>query len=354
MPSTDVLEAAGRRAALGPVPAPPSLDALNAEVDRRRTKKRRAVGGGIATVAALVAIPLGVAFVGNADPEVNVATEGVAEATSDEPASLAAPIDSSQPVPEGTATSLPPLDAIESTPGASLERGPFDGLNDENFDLDLNLGDMSFSIEVISGDDAAGRAAEAEAAADETRDVDGQAVWIDNQGENIAASAMFDDETSDHSTFVQVTGPAEQVERILGLVTEHANGPVRFFDLDGFADRFDLPEGVFDGEGAFDGDFPFGEDFPLAPFFEDGSLDDFRAEMEDFAECMDITVDRTGETTSIEIPDCEFPQLDGLFDGEAFGNLPFDFDRLLDDLPENMDELFNGLDGLSDELESTS
>lgn len=336
------------------------------------------IGSGIATVAALVAIPVGVALVGGDDSDVvNVATGEGTEVTSEEPSGLAAPADesntdaASNDAVDATSTPVAPLEAIDDSDGA-LGRGPFDGLNDENFDLRLDLAGMNFTIEVVSGDDAAARAAEAEAAADETRDIDGQAVWIDERGDEISASAFFDDESSDDPTFVQVTGPAEQVERILDLVTEHANGPVRFFDLDGFADRFDLPEGVFDGEGFpfEDGEFPFGErfpfgedgpfgedfpfeegEFPFEQFFDEGALDDFRSQMQDFAECMDITVDRTGDTTSIEIPDCDFPTVDGLFDGEAFGNLPFDLDRLLEDLPEDMDELFNGFES---ELESSS
>lgn len=337
------------------------------------------IGSGIAAVAALVAIPIGVALAGGDDSNVvNVATGEGTEVTSDEPSGLAAPSDASNTdaasseTADGTPTTLAPLDAIDDTTDA-LGRGPFAGLNDENFDLRLDLAGMNFSIEVVSGDDAASRAAEAEAAADETRDIDGQAVWIDERGDELAASAFFDDESSDDPTFVQVVGPAEQVERILELVTEHANGPVRFFDLDGFAERFDLPEGVFDGEGfpfedgeyPFGERFPFGEDFPFAEgefpfeqFFEEGTLDEFRSSMQDFAECMDITVDRSGETTSIEIPNCELPQLDGLFGGEAFGNLPFDTDGLLEGLPEDLNELFDGfpedLDELFGDLDSTS
>jgi len=189
---------------------------------------------------------------------------------------------------------------------------------------------------VISGDDAAVRASEAEAQADETREIDEQIVWIKNDGDAVTASAFIDDET-----FVEVRGPKDQIERVLDLVAEHANGPVMFFGPSEFADRFDLPEGFLDGEGFLGDDFSFDDDeFPFAPFFEDGALEDFETQMRDFSECMEITVDRSGETTTVEIPDCELPTVDGLFDGEAFGNLPFDLDELLENLPKDLEGVF--------------
>ena len=52
----------------------------------------------------------------------------------------------------------------------------------------------------------------------------------------------------------------------------------------------------------------------------------------------DITVDRTGDTTSIEIPNCELPKLDGLFGGEVFEDFPFDLDSLFDGLEKELED----------------
>jgi len=329
MPSTDHLEAAGRRAALGPVPTPPTIDALTAEVGRRQNRRRKMFSGAVAVLVAAVAIPVSVALIDNDQPDVvTSASDGGAELSSADPASLAAQVE-----PSTTSTSVAPTSTTEGTE-ETFGRGPFAGLNDENFDLRLDLGDESFAIVVISGDDAAARAAEAEAAADETREIDDQTVWIANNGDEVAASAFFDDET-----FVEVRGPKEQIERILDLVSEHANGPVMFFDPSEFAERFDLPEGFLDGDGVFGEDFSFEEgDNPLFPFFEDGTFDDFENKMKDFAECMEITVDRSGSTTKVEIPDCEIPQLDSLFGEEAFKDFSFDLDNLFDGLTGELED----------------
>ena len=326
MPSTDDLEAAGRRAARGPVPHPPSIDTLVAEVDRRRGKRRRVAGGVAAALVAVVVLPIGVAMIDDGPAEVvTLASDDVGESLSGEPASLP-----SQNEP--TTTSAPTTTLVSTTdtsPATTLlqessEQGPFAGLSDENFDLQLDLGDESFAIVVLHGEEALSRANDAAAAADETREIDGQMVWLDEQGDDLAASSLLEGES-----FVEVTGPREQLERMLDLVTEYANGPLRFFDLDGFGEQFDLPDGLLDGEGLFDEVFPF-EEGDL-PFLEGGALDDFRGEMKDFSDCMEITIDSSGATTTVQIPDCELPELDGLFDG-LLKDFPFDLEGLFDDL----------------------
>ncbi len=339
MPSTDHLEAAGRRAALGPVPTPPTIDALTAEVGRRQNRRRKVFSGAVAVLVAAVAIPVSVAMVDTDQPDlVTLVSDGGAELSSADPAGLAAQVEpsaTSTSVAPTSTTKVPTTDAPTSEATAeTFGRGPFAGLNDENFDLRLDLGDESFAIVVISGDDAAARAAEAEAAADETREIDEQTVWIANNGDEVTASAFIDDET-----FVEVRGPKEQIERILDLVSEHTNGPVMFFDPTEFAKRFDLPDGFLDREGFFGEDFSFEErDNPLFPFFEDGTFDDFQNEMKDFAECMEITVDRSGSTTKVEIPNCELPRLDSLFGDEAFKDLPFDLDNLFEGLTDELED----------------
>lgn len=328
MPSTDHLEAAGRRAALGPVPTPPTIDALNAEVGRRQNRRRNVFSGVVVALVAAVAIPVSVALIDNDQPDlVTLASDGGAELASSDPAGLPDQVE-----PSTTSTSAAPT--TTSATEETVSRGPFAGLNDENFDLRLDLGDESFAIVVISGDDAAARAVQAEAAADETREIDDQTVWIANNGDEVTASALFDDET-----FVEVRGPKQQIERILDLVSEHMNGPVMFFDPTEFAKRFDLPDGFLDREGFFGEDFSFeGQDNPLFPLFEDGTFDEFQNEMKDFAECMEITVDRSGSTTKVEIPNCELPQLDSLFGEDAFRDLPFDLNNLFEGLTDELED----------------
>ena len=314
MHTTDALEAAGRRAALGPVPSPPTIDALVAEVDRRRSKRRRVVGGAAAAIVAAVAIPVGVVLIdgGQADV-VTLASDDVAESLSDAPASLA-----SQPEPSPTSApttnAVPTTEVPPSSPQAeeSIDRGPLVGLSDEDFDLRLELGGQSFAIAVLHGAEALSRADDAAAFADETRDIDGQTVWLDEQGDTLVASALIDGEM-----FVQVTGPRDQLEQILDLVTEHANGPLRFFDLD--------------GAGILEKDFPF-TDGDL-PFLEGGALEEFRDEMENFSDCLEITVDRSGSTTMVEIPDCDLPEFEGMF-GDVLNDFPFDLEGLFNDLGE--------------------
>lgn len=346
MPSTEALEAAGRRAALGPVPNPPSLDTLVAEVDRRRSRRRRIVGGVAAALVAAVAIPSAAFLVddGRADVVTLASEDGDESLTSDAgsviPEALSSEAGSTEPASatpqaEPAETSAPTTvadaatdDAVSATPSEdSIDGGPLAGLSDENFDLRLDLGDESFAIVVLHGDEALSRADDAATAADETRQIDGQTVWLDERDDELAVSALFEGET-----FVQVTGPRDQIERILDLVTQYAEGPLRFFDLEGLGEQFDLPEGFLDGEGLFDENSPFADGD--LPFLEDGALDDFRGEMEEFGECMDITIDRSGSTTTVEIPDCELPTFDGLFD-DLLGDLPFDLEGLFDDLADD-------------------
>lgn len=240
MPSPDLLEAAGHRAAFLPVPMPPSVDDLSQEVGRRRTKKRRIVGGGAAALALVLAVPLGLSLVGNDQP--NLVT--LASETSDGDA-VGQPATAVQSAETSSTTSAPTL--ATNTPEGAAATGPFAGMSDENFDLSLNFGDISISIEVITGGDAPERAGAAESSADSARTIDDETIWLDEDGDDVTASALFDGQT-----FVAVTGPGDDIDRVLDLVTEHANGPVQFFDPTEFADRFDLPEGIFDEDFTFD------------------------------------------------------------------------------------------------------
>ena len=350
MPSPDLLESAGQRAAYRPVPMPPALDDLVHEVDRRR-KKRRLIGGGVGALSLALALPFVTSFVTNDEPDVvTFATEDAgASSVSDSPVAV-------QPAATSTTTSTSTTTPAES----SSDFGPFAGMDEENFDLSLNFGDTSIAIEVITGGDAADRAAAAETAATTTRTIDDETIWLEEVGDQVTAAAFFETDT-----FVSVTGPADDIDRVLDLVTEHANGPVQFFDPSEFANRFDLPEGLFDDDLDFDGDLNFdfdGDGLPedLDSFFENGvfpglddaAMEDFRREMDEFSECMRIELDRNGDSATIEIPDCDFPGLDGLitpglsefFDGQDFDSKDFDSlfsGDVLDEITKELDDLLD-------------
>lgn len=255
MPSTDALERAGQRAAYRPVPAPPSIDSLTAEVGRRRTKRRRAVGGGVAALAAVVAIPFGVATLNDSQPDV------VTLATDDGSAPAEAAAVGAQVGPD-TSTTVAPTTTTLAPNADDARRGPLflpEFGEDGTFDLELDLGEGSFSLEVTNGEDAADRAAAAGEAAEESRVIDDLTVWLDDQGDRTTASALIDE-----TTFIEVTGPTDKIERVLDLVTQFSEGSFGFF---GHED-FELPENFFDSEGfMFDPEQFFnGEefgDFPL-------------------------------------------------------------------------------------------
>jgi len=321
MPSPDLLEAAGRRAAFRPVPTPPSIDELASEVGRRRTKKRQIVGALAAAVALVVAIPLGASIISAEEPDVvTLASDGEAPDPPDQ-------IGQAPVAVEPAETSSTTTSSTTTTVVVDNNRAPIITADGENFDLALEFGDVPFAIEVIGGEGASESAAAAAADADRTRTLDDVTVWIDEQGDQVTASALIDD------SFVAVTGPADEVERILDLVTQ--------LDVADSFDRFAFPDEMFDG------DFPFDMD----EFFEDGewpgvdqeSIDELRKEFEAFSECMQLEFDLEDDPRTIEIPDCEFPGIDGmfgpnldeLFDGRFDLDLEFDFDDDDDELSES-------------------
>lgn len=266
VPSSDALARAGQRAAYRPVPPPPAVDTLMAEVGRRRTKRRRAVGGGFAALAAVVAIPFGVAALDGGEPDV------VTLATDDG----SAPAETSAPAAQDereTTTTVAPTEELRD----DARRGPLFGPGfgeDAEFDLRLDLGEGSYAVMVTSGDEAIDLAAAAEESADETRTIDDQTVWIDDRGDRTAASALMDG-----TVFVEITGPTDQIESALDLLTQYAEGPLELFGHEDFElpedfvppDGFELPEGFLDRNGPFDPE----------SFFDDEAFEDFPFDLED-------------------------------------------------------------------------
>lgn len=305
MPSIDHLKAAGERAALRPVPVPPSIDELSDEVGRRRSRKRSIVGGAAAALTLVVAVPLGAALITNDAPDVvTFATEnGGPDQLGQAPVAV-------QPAETTTTTTI----ATRTTAADSAR--PSISADGEHFDLNLQFGGASYAIEVIAGDDASSRAATSAAAADSTRTIDGLTIWLDEKDDEVTASALIDDQT-----FLAVTGPAAEIDQILDLVSNHADGDALF-------EQFTFPEGMFDG------DFPFGPD----GLFEDGEwpgldeamTEELRSEIEAFSECMRSQFDVDADQASIEVPDCEFPKIN------ADSNFTLEFD--VDDSDSDHDD----------------
>ena len=121
-------------------------------------------------------------------------------------------------------------------------------------------------------------AAAAEAAADESRDLDGVTIWITRDDDMVSVAGLVGPDE-----FIEVQGPAEQLERLLDVLEmgglelpEFPNFPPgdmeTFFEefRDQFGDDFDH----FDGFG--DSPFVFGDGEQFGFFFDfDGELPDF-------------------------------------------------------------------------------
>ncbi len=350
MPSPDLLESAGQRAAFRPVPAPPSLHDLTAEVGRRRTKKRRTIGGGLVALALVVGLPVGASFIGSDEPDVvTFAADDVDSASVSEGVVALQPAETSSTSTSTSSTSSTSTSVPEDS-SSDADLGPLAGMDEDNFTLTVKSSEMSISVEVITGGDAAERANAAEAAADSTQTIDDVTVWRSNEGDQTTASAFLDGET-----FISVTGPTNEIDEVLDLVTGYSENSMNLFD-----GEFEL-----DGEFEFDDDFRFdfdGDGLPedLDEFFDDLKfpgvdqevMDEFRQQMKEFSECMQPTFERSGDSATIEIPDCDPPGFEGLiapglsefFDGEDFDIEYFGDlfkDRDLHDITKDLDDLLD-------------
>ena len=155
----------------------------------------------------------------------------------------------------------------------------FGGDLDENVDVQIQIGDRSYSLEVIVDDEAAPRAAEAEAAAEDTRIIGDTTVWLRGVDGQTEASALVDE-----GVFAAATGPSEEVIDALDELGELADAASSFFDGDTdieglLGPDFDIEE--FLGPDAnieeflgpdFNIEEFLGPDFDPQQFFEDGAL----------------------------------------------------------------------------------
>ena len=337
---SDRLTQAGQRAAGRTGATPPPLDSVRVEVARRQRSQRTLAG--VATALALVAIvPLAAFFLTSGDDV------GVVTAASDaEAAALAEP--ASQATTTTTEAAATPLDDPDSVVAQDLD---FGGDLDENVDVQIQIGDRSYSLEVIVDDSAAGRAADAEAAAEETRVIGDNTVWLRGVDGQTEASALVDD-----GVFAAATGPTEEVVDALDELGELAEAASSFFDGDSnleglLGDDFDAESFLgpdfnierflgpdFDPQQFFeDGDLPvdpeqffgpdseldldqfFGDDFDPQQFFNDGALpfdfEDFgeggldlgelSEQFEALQECFGPALEQAEATGTFTFPDCE-------------------------------------------------
>ena len=252
------LTQAGQRAAAGhPGATPPPLDSIRVEVARRQ-RSHRTLTGVVAALALVAIVPLAaIFFTGNDDPGVVTAaseSEAIADATT----------------PESTTTTeaaAAPVTAELDTPVA--QDFDFGADLDENVDIQIQIGDRSYSLEVIVDDQAAGRASDAEAAAEDTRIIGDTTVWLRGVEGQTEASALVDD-----GVFAAATGPTEEVVDALDELGELAEAASSFFDGDSNLEG--LLGDDFDAESFLGPDFNIerflGPDFDPQQFFEDGDL----------------------------------------------------------------------------------
>ena len=357
MPSNDHLSdrltQAGQRAAGRSGATPPPLDSIRVEVARRQ-RSHRTMTGVVAALALVAIVPLAaIFFTGNDDPGVVTAaseSEAIADATT----------------PESTTTTeaaAAPVTAELDTPVA--QDFDFGADLDENVDIQIQIGDRSYGLEVIVDDQAAGRASDAEAAAEDTRIVGDTTVWLRGVEGQTEASALVDD-----GVFAAATGPTEEVIDALDELGDLADAASSFFDgdtdLEGLlGDDFNVEDFLgddFDPQQFFDdGALPFdleeflgpdsnfeeffGEDFDPQQFFDDGSLpfgpeaflgpdfdieqffgpnfdpqeffgeggaldlDELREQFESIPECFAPSIEEAEATGSFTFPDCDVEEL---------------------------------------------
>ena len=333
---------AGQRVAARSGVIPPPLDSIRVEVARRQ-RSQRFLTGAVTAVALLAIVPV-VAFFfarGGEDPSlVTAASDAAVEqaAATTSPVSVAA---SETPVPDSLAT----------------QAGDFDVDLEENVSVQIQIGDRDYSLEVIVDEEAQGRAAQAEAAAEETRIIDDTTIWLRDLDGQTEASALVDGDT-----FAVATGPSDEVIDALDDLSDFAENAAPFLngeiDIDsllgeGFADSFGEdfdpetflgpdfdfegwfgpnfdPEAFlgddFDIEDLFGEDFDpeafLGDDFDPESFFEDGEfpfdleglgengfdlsdLDDLSEQFDELAECFGPALEQAQETGSFVLPECD-------------------------------------------------
>lgn len=337
MPSNDQfserLTQAGQRAAGRSGATPPPLDTIRVEVARRQ-RGQRTLTGVVASLALIAIIPVAAFFFTQGDDA------GVVTAASNAEAAVSQA--TSQDTTTTTeATASPLVDDLDSADAQDLDLD-FGGDLDENVDVQIEIGDRSYSLEVIVDDSAVSRAADAEAAAEDTRVIGDNTVWLRGLNGQSEASALVDD-----GVFAVATGPTEEVIDALDELGELADAASSFFDgetgLDGLLGDGGLPfdpEEFFGPDGNFEQFFGedfnpeeflgtdsdlnqfFDEDFDIDEFFDgelpfdldgleegDLNLGDLFGQLEDLQECFGPAFEDAEATGTFTLPDCEIEEL---------------------------------------------
>ena len=359
MPSNDHLSdrltQAGQRAAGRSGATLPPLDSIRVEVARRQ-RSQRTFGGVAVAVVLLAVVPIAAFFFGRSTSD-----PGVVTTASDGQAAAAVDLDQASAIEEPPIASSAVGETLDSL---SAQDRDFAADLDENIDVQIQIGDRSYSLEVIVDDQAAGRASDAEAAAEETRVIGDNTVWLRGVDGQTEASALVDD-----GVFAAATGPSDEVIDALDELGDLADAASSFFDgdtdLEGLlgddfnvedflGDDFDPQQFFDDGALPFDpeeflgpdGNFEefFGEDFDPQQFFDDGSLpfgpeaflgpdfdieqffgnsdpqeffgeggaldlDELREQFESIPECFAPAIEEAEATGSFTFPDCDVEEL---------------------------------------------
>ncbi|MGH1491018.1 MAG: hypothetical protein ACRBK7_16760 [Acidimicrobiales bacterium] len=235
----DELEAAGRRVANNPVEAPPMLGDLQQEVRRRRNNVRFF---GAVSVAAVMLLGGGATALLRLDDQVQVvsaspAPEGLANDSESSEASIA---DSDGGGPSsGSLSDEEPSESEPLSSQSSDEKSKANGhdssfhyeFDSESNELSAQFGTWWTSTEYAVGDEAEARAADAAAAADEVRSVDGNDVWIerfkrDDGTDGVSVSTLRD------GRFVMVSGPADLEDKLVDSVSATHDDQSGWFDKD--------------------------------------------------------------------------------------------------------------------------
>ena len=309
MPSTDDyfenhLRAAGQRAANRSGPVVPPVDEIRTEVARLK-RRNRVMTGVIAALVLFLAIP--VAFVAfDRTPEADVVTlaDGASSPVED---SVAPSVEDPTPV----AAQLDDEELTEDDqpdPTTAPVASPFGIELDDEIDIQIRSGEQDYGITVVSGDPAPARAAEAEAAADETRIVEDTTIWLDRQGEVTEASTFVDGET-----FLALTGPTSEVDELLTELEAFVGSAQQFFgddfpfDPETFAEDFPFDPETFAEGFPFDPE-TFGEDSPLSQLLDEEQLDELFSELGSLSECLSPALESAESGGGFEIPECAFAQ----------------------------------------------
>lgn len=195
MPLNDQLQEAGARASQRPVPQAPSYADLTSVVAKRGRRRRTVIGSSIAGLVLLVAVPLAASQVGG---------------ETDAPSLLTSAQDGEVPVESTLAPSTTAVPTTASVAPADPDTAPEPRTSDGH----LAFGDLNLSVDVVSGEEAVTRAEEAEAVADETRQVDELTVWIKRDGDQTTVSALVEP-----TQFIEVTAPGELIDSAIDFLT---------------------------------------------------------------------------------------------------------------------------------------